>query len=299
MKVPSTGARPAAGAGGAANFLNNSPASRPGTADRAGNVGDRTDNRSDRTDNRGDRTDNRSDNRSNRQDNRPDRVENRGERTENRSSRRDEVRNQFHDHHPRHDFWKDNPNWARWRLNRPYRWATYAAVSGFFNWGSEPVYYEYGDNIYYEGDQVYYGDEAVASTEEYAQQAQTIAESAPPLDEASEWMSLGLFAITQDDEASGPPPTLFIQLVINKQGLIAGTFTNDATDKSDAVEGMIDTKTQRSAWTIEGKQWPVMETGISNLTKDTAPVLVHFEDGQTQQMLLVRMDEPEEGAAAQ
>jgi hypothetical protein len=37
-----------------------------------------------------------------------------------------------------------------------------------------------------------------------------------------------------------------------------------------------------------------METGIYNLTKDTAPALVHFADGQTQQWLLVRLDEPKE-----
>jgi len=39
-----------------------------------------------------------------------------------------------------------------------------------------------------------------------------------------------------------------------------------------------------------------METGIYNLTKDDAPALLHFEDGQTQQWLLVRLDDPKEGA---
>jgi hypothetical protein len=37
-----------------------------------------------------------------------------------------------------------------------------------------------------------------------------------------------------------------------------------------------------------------METGIFNLTKETAPALVHFADGTTQQWLLVRMDEPKD-----
>ncbi len=35
-----------------------------------------------------------------------------------------------------------------------------------------------------------------------------------------------------------------------------------------------------------------METGISNLTQDTAGVLVHFANGDTQQWLLVRLDQP-------
>jgi hypothetical protein len=60
---------------------------------------------------------------------------------------------------------------------------------------------------------------------------------------------------------------------------------------------MVDQKSPRSAWTITGKKWPVMEMGISNLTQDTAPALLHFEDGQTQQWLLVRLEEPKEEAA--
>ena len=47
---------------------------------------------------------------------------------------------------------------------------------------------------------------------------------------AAEWLPLGVFAVTQDGEQSGPPPTLFVQLTINKQGIIAGTFNNTATD---------------------------------------------------------------------
>ena len=225
--------------------------------------------------------------------NRPDRIDNRGQRTEQRLSRRDEVRDQFRDHHPRHDFWRDNPYAARRRWTRPYRWATFGAVAGFFPWRwNEPTTYSYGDNVYYEGDEVYYGDKAVASTDEYAEQAQTLVANAPEVDEDIEWMSLGVFAVTQDGEESGAPPTLFLQLAINKQGIIAGTFQNTATENSQPIEGMIDQKSQRTAWSVEGKQWPIMETGISNLTQDTAPVLVHFEDGQTQQWLLVRLEEP-------
>ena len=36
-----------------------------------------------------------------------------------------------------------------------------------------------------------------------------------------------------------------------------------------------------------------METGIANLTKDATPALLHFANGQTQQWLLVRLEEPE------
>jgi hypothetical protein len=210
------------------------------------------------------------------------------------------VRGQFKDHHPRHDFWRDHPLAATRRWTRPYRWATWGAVAGFFPWRwSEATAYSYGENIYYEGDEVYYEDKAVATSDEYAEQAQTLVADAPEVDEAIEWMPLGVFAVTQDGEKSGAPPTFFLQLAINKQGIIAGTFQDTATDKSQPIEGAINQKNQRTAWTIEGKQWPIMETGISNLTEDTAPVLVHFEDGQNQQWLLVRLEEPEGEAAPQ
>jgi hypothetical protein len=182
-------------------------------------------------------------------------------------------------------------------MNRPYRWATWAAVTSWFPWGwAQPSYFYYGDNVYYEGDSVYYGDQVVATADEYAQQAQTIVAGAPeiPADtQESDWMSLGVFAITQDGEPSGPPPTLYLQLQVSKDGIITGTLQNMSTGDVQQIEGAVDKQTQRSAWTVAGKQWPVMETGISNLTKDEAAALLHFEDGQTQQWLLIRMEDPD------
>jgi hypothetical protein len=215
----------------------------------------------------------------------------------NRGERRDEVRDQVRENNPRLDFWSDHPDWAQRRINRPYRWATWAAITGWFPFGwTQASSYAYGENIYYEDDQVYYGDEAVATTEAYTQQAETIATSAPEIDEKkAEWMTLGVFALTQDGQASGADPSIFIQLAVSKEGVIAGTFQNG--DASGEIEGMVDKKTQRTAWVAKGKDRPLMETGISNLTKDTAPVLVHFADGQTQQWLLVRLEEPKEGTA--
>jgi hypothetical protein len=57
---------------------------------------------------------------------------------------------------------------------------------------------------------------------------------------------------------------------------------------------MADKGTQRVAWNVVGKTRPIMETGIGNLTQDSAPALVHFADGQTQQWLMVRLEEPKE-----
>ena len=124
----------------------------------------------------------------------------------------------------------------------------------------------------------------------------SVPEEAPAAEEA-EWMPLGVFALTQDGQASGPDPTLFLQLAISKEGVIAGTLNNTATDSTQTIEGVADKKSQRCAWAVKGKSWPIMETGIANLTEDSAATLVHFEDGQTQQWLMVRLEEPEAAAA--
>ena len=149
--------------------------------------------------------------------------------------------------------------------------------------------------MYYEDDSVYYGDQVVATAEEYAEQAETIATSAPEVaPDQAEWMPLGVFALTPDGQKSGPDPTLFVQLAISKEGIIAGTFNNTATNQTQPIEGMADKTSQRAAWTVAGKTRPIMETGIVNLTENTAPALVHFADGQTQQWLMVRLEEPAE-----
>lgn len=228
--------------------------------------------------------------------NRPERIEDWGQREQWREERRDQIRDDWNDYHPRWDFWKDHPDWARWRWNRPYRWATWAVVTSWFPWGwSQPVYYSYGDNVYYEGDQVYYGDEVVATSEEYAQQAEDIALSAPAeIPEDSEWLTLGVFAVTQDGQGAETDPTLLLQLAVSKDGVVAGTLFNSKTEESQEIEGMVDRETQRVAFVVSGKTTPIMETGMQNLTEDEAPALLHFENGETQQWLLVRLEEPEE-----
>jgi hypothetical protein len=225
------------------------------------------------------------------------RVENRQQLQDNRTQRADELRNQFQENHPRYDFWTDHPTWASMRISRPYRWATWGAVAGWVGYGggasTAAVSYDYGETTYYEGDTVYQNGEPVASAEEYTQQAEAIAASAPAVEPADlDWLSLGVFALSPDGQASGPTPSLFLQLAISKEGVIRGTLNNAATGKTQDVVGMIDKASQRCAWTVVDQTRPIMETGISNLTKDTVPSLIHFADGQTQQWLMVRLEEP-------
>ena len=89
--------------------------------------------------------------------------------------------------------------------------------------------------------------------------------------------------------------SMYLQLAVSKEGVIAGTFYNESTGATHPVEGMVDEKTQRAVWkAADGTNADiVMETGLYNLTQDQAEVLVHFGPEKTQNALLVRLDESE------
>jgi len=101
---------------------------------------------------------------------------------------------------------------------------------------------------------------------------------------------LGVFALTQ---AGVNTTTMYLQLAVSKSGIISGTFYNETTGATHPVEGMVDEATQRAAWKSADESNPeiVMETGLYNLTEDQATLLVHFGPEQTQEWLMVRLDE--------
>ena len=166
-----------------------------------------------------------------------------------------------------------------------------AGMGGWYGWGNaQPIYYDYGTNITYQGDDVYYGDAPVATADEYYQQADTLAQSNPPNKGADDqWQPLGVFGLAQGDQTSA---SALFQLATNKSGAIAGNFSDLLTGSTLKVQGAVDRKTQRAAWTVGDNKDTVYDTGIYNLTKDEAPLLVHFGKDRTQQWLLVRMKQP-------
>jgi hypothetical protein len=172
---------------------------------------------------------------------------------------------------------------------------------------TSPIYYSYGSGgtVYYENNVVYVNGQQYGSPEQYYQEAAQLAASVPEMtdEEAdqTEWLPLGVFAITAEGVNAS---SMYLQLAVSKDGIIAGTFYNESTGATHPVEGMVDEKTQRAVWKAADGTNPdlVMETGIYNLTQDQAEVLVHFGPDQTQTALLVRLDEserPESGQSAQ
>ncbi len=282
---------------------------------RSENISGRTETRSNARDSRGENRDFASDNRQDRVSGRGDqqavRVSNRGEtrsslaagRGENRSQRqqqrtehadnlRDALENEFDSNHLFDEFWKNNPE-AYYRFNQNpafWTWATVGAVGTFFGAGYSDS--GGGGEYYYDEGTVYSGGEQIPA-EEYAEQAEEIVESAPEVENPDdmEWLPLGVFALA-DNKNSDAAPNMFLQLAVSKEGIVAGTYNNKSTDETKSVEGMVDMKSGRAAWTIAGKSTPIMETKLDSLTENETNALIHFADGTTQEWLMLHMEKP-------
>jgi hypothetical protein len=224
------------------------------------------------------------------------RGENRSQRQTQRSEHadhiRDELENEFDSNHLLDDFWKNNPQ-AYYRFNQNpvfWTWVTAATVGTFFGAGYNSGG---GGDVYYEDGAVYSDAGQPIPAEQYAAQAEQIVESAPAVENPDdmEWLPLGVFALSENAK-SDAPPNLLLQLAVSKEGIVAGTLNNKTTDETESVEGMLDKASGRAAWTVAGESTPIRETTMEGLTENETSMLVHFEDGTTQEWLMLHMEKP-------
>ena len=210
----------------------------------------------------------------------------------------DDVRRDFHGR----DFY--SADWYRrypgawypraWTGDEAWAAATWDSMNNWLGYANtQPTYYDYGNNVTYQDNSVSMNGQDMGTPDQYYQQAQDLAStgaSAPSGDD-QQWLPLGVFAMTHDQQTKA---NLILQLAINKQGIIRGNYTATLTNDTKPVNGSVDKKTQRAAWTIGDNKDNVIETGIYNLTKDEAPVLVHFGKDKTEQWLLVRVKQDQQ-----
>ncbi|HEY2840488.1 MAG TPA: hypothetical protein VGJ26_15130 [Pirellulales bacterium] len=134
------------------------------------------------------------------------------------------------------------------------------------------------------------GNQNLGSAADFSQQAADLAQTgadAQP-DVLDEWMPLGVFAMVRNEQQH---PQMILQLAANKQGILRGNFTDEVSDHTQPIEGAVDPKTQRAAWTVGNQKTSIMEAGLSNLASGEAPALIH-KNGKTDHWLLVRLDQP-------
>lgn len=194
--------------------------------------------------------------------------------------------------YPYYGGWGNRGAYYGWR---PVTYATFGTFMGAAWVSAQPTYYAYGTggNVYYENNIVYVDGQAAGTPEEYAAQSTALVASAPAEVTDTEWLPLGTFALTREGVNDSQA---MLELAVNKQGVLAGTYYNEATQVSRSLKGMLDKASQRAAIGFaDGKNTDiVLETGIQNLTQDEAPALLHQGKDYSGPILLVRLQAPEE-----
>jgi hypothetical protein len=82
------------------------------------------------------------------------------------------------------------------------------------------------------------------------------------------------------------------QLAVTKDGEVSGAYSNVLTGETSPVTGSVDFDTQRVAWRTGDSDSTAIEANLPGLTKEFTPVFVHYGTGQTQEWLMVRMEDP-------
>jgi hypothetical protein len=184
--------------------------------------------------------------------------------------------------------------WNPWWWWTPCDWISFSV---FLGWGTvAPVYYDPGVNWVDAGQVEYYDGEPIGSTADCADWAARLADPpnpsapTPPEDgQPADWKPLGVWALTQEEKGDA---FMFLQLSVNKGGVISGAFSDVLTGEKEPVTGEIDKVTQRAAFHFGNNKTTIIETGAYDLTQDVASCFVRFGTAPPQTWLLVRLPAP-------
>ena len=173
--------------------------------------------------------------------------------------------------------------------------ATWASVDTWLAWpAATPYAYDYGNSIVYQDGNVYYGTQPAGTATQYYQEAANLADTGAgaAAGKDSQWLPLGVFSLMRPDTKK---PDVVLQLAIDKQGTLRGNCYEEASQKTIAVQGSVDKKTQRVALRVGDRKDLVIETGLSSLTQDESTALVHSGPQKTTQYLMARVKQPAQG----
>jgi hypothetical protein len=193
---------------------------------------------------------------------------------------------------------------VEFRNPNPYHWwnpATWPSITGWVmgTW-PEPIPYDFGRNVVLKDGMVYLDGKPLAGSQDFAAHALAIVAAgyqamAAPAEQRQQmqWLPLGVFALSPEPKGA---PTIFVQLAVDKNGVIAGTYFNASTELTQAIQGAVDRTSSRAAMSLAENKDTVLEAGVWNLTQDELPVLIHFGTERSQRWLLTRMFPPRGGS---
>ena len=172
-----------------------------------------------------------------------------------------------------------------WYNNHPQAWkhqhhdddawqiATAAGVVGWLGWQANRPY----------NNTVYVYDPVPVQTVIVGGQPTVVLDPAAP----GEWMTLGTYSLMT---GAGDPGTRILQLSVDKQGNIRGSYYDMITNATHNVIGVIDKNTQQVRWTLDTNRQLTFVATLDQLTQSQGVVNVKLPGGQVQQWQLVRME---------
>lgn len=107
----------------------------------------------------------------------------------------------------------------------------------------------------------------------------------PPDGASDDWLPLGVYALVRPGQAQG---TSLLQLAINKEGAVRGTYYDEISDASHILQGSVNSQTQMIDWTVGESGKVTFQAGLDDLTQTSAPVALQFASGRTTYATLVR-----------
>lgn len=219
------------------------------------------------------------------------------------SERRGQFRNKFSDHRRRHHIF-DDLYWSRfrsyyrnWHFDNRYSWfvvTPWTQVTVWLPWRWETsIYYfhdDYGRVYYTTNLESEYLIPVNRSSILYVNAISLANSSRYFSNNQSDWLPLGTFGIFTEENISEMPQE-YVSLAISKDGAVTGAYVNVEDNQPIQIEGAIDEDSQRIAWKLVGRNWPVMETGLYNLTKPESTILIHLFGGRKQVGVIVQAEE--------
>lgn len=194
------------------------------------------------------------------------------------------------------DFWhRFRGRYKHWYFDNRFSWSVEASWPNLVVWlpwkWNRPIYYYYGPNgvIYYSETPDFTYLVPVDSNLKFIAEAVRLANTPQPLStDQSNWMPLGMYALSTDAD-SNEMPNEYLSLAVSKGGAISGAYINVRNNEMLEIRGAVDPKSQRVAWKFVDKDWPIMESGMFNLTKEESTLLVHTSSHRTEPRVIVRV----------
>jgi hypothetical protein len=101
------------------------------------------------------------------------------------------------------------------------------------------------------------------------------------------FLPLGVFALAPENQKES---AALVQLAVNKEGILRGTYYDVLTNEAHAIQGAVDKKSQRVAFTIGAQGKTVFETQLVDLTESSGELSLHFANGEATDWTLSRYD---------